>query len=83
MATFKNGMKADVIDALYDGSWIKARASQGQGQCAEAKDLPGGKVALRQSTDPTGPALLFTRGEFSAFLAGAKAGEFDHLGAIC
>ncbi len=82
MATFMNGMKADVIDALHDGPWIKARASQGQGQCAEAKDLPAGRVAMRQSTDPTGPTLIFTHGEFSAFLAGAKAGEFDHLGAI-
>ncbi|QKW24220.1 DUF397 domain-containing protein [Kitasatospora sp. NA04385] len=75
-------MRADAIDSACAGPWIKAKISEGQGQCAEAKDLPGSRVAVRQSTDPTGPALIFTRDEFAAFLTGAKAGEFDHLGAI-
>ncbi len=37
----------------------------------------GSAVALRDSKDPTGPVLIFTPGEWAAFLAGAKDGEFD------
>ncbi|WP_308016135.1 DUF397 domain-containing protein [Nonomuraea aurantiaca] len=33
-------------------------------------------MAIRDSKDPHGPALIFTSGEWAAFLAGAKDGEF-------
>jgi hypothetical protein len=36
-------------------------------------------VAVRNSRDPQGPALVYTRAEISALLAGAKDGEFDDL----
>jgi hypothetical protein len=36
-------------------------------------------VALRQSTDPDGPALIYTRHEISSFILGAKAGQADFL----
>jgi hypothetical protein len=39
--------------------------------------LPGGQVAMRNSRDPGGPELIFSRDEMAAFLAGAKDGEFD------
>jgi hypothetical protein len=45
----------------------------------EVADLPDGDVALRNSRDPHGPTLVYTRAEISAFLRGAKAGEFDDL----
>jgi hypothetical protein len=32
---------------------------------------------VRDSKDPTGPILRFTREEWAAFLGGAKEGEFD------
>ena len=41
--------------------------------------LGDGTVGLRDSKDPVGPVLTFTRGELRAFLEGAKAGEFDDL----
>ncbi len=41
--------------------------------------LAGGAVAVRNSRDPHGPALVYTRAEIAAFIAGAKAGEFDDL----
>jgi hypothetical protein len=41
--------------------------------------LPDGEIAVRNSRFPTGPALVYTRAEIAAFLAGAKAGEFDHV----
>lgn len=34
-------------------------------------------VAVRDSKNPAGPVLLFTRGEWDAFVEGAKDGEFD------
>lgn len=36
-----------------------------------------GRVAVRHSKDPDGPAIHCTRAEWEAFLAGARAGEFD------
>ena len=34
-------------------------------------------VAVRDAKDPDGPALRVTPAEWRAFLAGARAGEFD------
>lgn len=34
-------------------------------------------VAVRDSKSPQGPVLSFTREEWSSFIAGVKAGEFD------
>jgi len=44
-------------------------------QCVEvARD--GDAVLLRDSKDPDGPVLRFTRAEWDAFVLGAKDGEF-------
>jgi hypothetical protein len=45
----------------------------------ELAQLPEGGVALRNSRDPEGPALLFTRDEIMAFVHGVRAGDFDDL----
>ncbi|MDQ3154860.1 MAG: DUF397 domain-containing protein [Actinomycetota bacterium] len=34
-------------------------------------------IAMRNSADPDGPALIFTPAEWEAFVLGAKDGEFD------
>jgi Domain of unknown function (DUF397) len=57
--------------------WLKAQAS-GAGSCVELASMVGG-VAIRDSKDPEGPVLVYTPTEFSAFLNGARNGEFDHL----
>lgn len=59
--------------------WVKSTRSNGEGNCVEMAPLPGGGTAMRNSRDPEGPALVFTRAEMQAFLAGAKDGEFDFL----
>jgi Domain of unknown function (DUF397). len=41
--------------------------------------LPGGAVLVRDSKNPTGPALSFTATEWNAFLATTKDGQFDRL----
>ena len=75
MNTF-NGMPAC---ELGDQGWIKPWSGSNGGDCLEAKKLPGGRVALRQSTDPQGPALILEPSEIRAFICGAKAGLADDL----
>jgi hypothetical protein len=41
-----------------------------------ARTADGG-IAVRDSKNPDGPVLRFTRGEFDAWVDGAKKGEFD------
>jgi hypothetical protein len=57
--------------------WRKSSYSSNTGNCVEvARNLPG-VVAVRDSKDPSGPALTFTPDEWRAFLSGASEGEFD------
>lgn len=60
--------------------WVKSSLSFSNGNCVEVAALPGGSVAVRNSRDPEGPVLEFTRGEWDAFLCGARLGEFDRFG---
>ncbi|TWF83329.1 uncharacterized protein DUF397 [Streptomyces capillispiralis] len=71
----RNGVRASELDAR----WIKSRHSNAEGNCVEVAPLTGGGIAVRNSRDPDGPALIYTPAELAAFLAGAKDGEFDHL----
>jgi Domain of unknown function (DUF397) len=71
-----NGMPAH---ALGTEGWSKPWSGGNGGSCVEAKRLADGRVALRQSTDPQGPALLYTTAEMTAFIQGAKTGEADFL----
>jgi hypothetical protein len=57
--------------------WTKARSSVGANACVELASS-GEMIALRDSKNPV-VRLHFTRAEISAFLQGAKDGEFDHL----
>jgi hypothetical protein len=50
------------------------------GNCVELAPLTAGGVAVRDSKDPQGPMLTFTRTEWQAFAAGMAAGEFSDLG---
>jgi Domain of unknown function (DUF397) len=71
-----NGMPAP---ELTDVTWQKSRHSNPNGACVEVAHLPNGEIAVRNSRFPAGPALVYTRAEIAAFLAGAKDGEFDHV----
>ena len=70
-----NGVPADQLYAI----WRKSTASNPSGSCVEVAALADGAVAVRNSRHPSGPALVYTRAEIAAFLAGVKGGEFDDL----
>ncbi|MGH3902561.1 MAG: DUF397 domain-containing protein [Pseudonocardiaceae bacterium] len=58
-------------------TWHKSSYSNGDGgACVEVANLRTART-VRDSKDPTGPALTFTAAEWSAFTAGVRAGEFD------
>ncbi|MDE1675461.1 DUF397 domain-containing protein [Nocardia gipuzkoensis] len=44
--------------------------------CVEIAQVPGGRVAVRDSTDRGGPMLVFGPKQWDNFLAGARSGEF-------
>lgn len=60
--------------------WIKSSASGGTGgACVETASIKEGEILVRNSRDPEGPILAFTKAEWVAFIIGAKAGEFDAI----
>ncbi|WP_406234305.1 DUF397 domain-containing protein [Nocardia sp. NBC_01009] len=62
---------------LSRAQWFKSSRSAAQADCVEVAFLEGGVVGVRDSKNPTGPALVFTPGEWDAFTAGVQDGEFN------
>lgn len=58
--------------------WIKATRSADQGACVEMAAV-GNDIHVRDSKDPNGPVLRYTKTEFAAWIDAAKAGDFDTL----
>ncbi len=72
----QNGMSAARLPVI----WQKSRRSNPSGNCVEMAELPDGRgIAVRNSRDPEGPALIYTLEEIAAFIAGARDGDFDNL----
>ena len=74
MQQFDNGVRASSIDGAR---WTKSSRSNQSGNCVEMAQLPDGSVAVRNSRYPHGSALIYTRAEITAFVGGAKDGDFD------
>lgn len=62
---------------LTGAVWRKSSRSRTGPQCVEVADNLPGVVAVRDSKDPSGPALIFTPDEWRAFVGGVRDGEFD------
>lgn len=77
MSQIRSGLSASELPAL---DWQKSRRSNPSGNCVEMAALPDGSgVAVRNSRFPDGPALVYTVNEITAFVQGAKDGDFDNL----
>ena len=70
-----NGMPASELGEL---DWRLA-GGQGAGTGVELARLADGQIAVRNSADPDGPALIYTRAEIEALIGGAQDGDFDAL----
>jgi hypothetical protein len=60
---------------LKSAAWRKSSWSASNA-CVEVAFVDG-QVAVRDSKDQTGPVLLFTSAEWTAFVSGVRDGEFD------
>lgn len=68
--------RADIGRAL----WRKSTYSAMNGSCVEIGRLQPDRIGVRDTKDHgVGPVLVFTSAEWSAFVAGAKSGQFDNL----
>ena len=71
-----NGMSAA---ELSGDMWRKSSISNSQGACVELAKVGTDEFAVRNSRNPSGPALIYTRAEIAALIEGVKLGEFDDL----
>jgi Domain of unknown function (DUF397) len=71
-----NGMPAG---ELTDVQWRRAGGADPSSVGVEMAKLPDGQIAVRNSADPDGPALIYTRAEIEALIGGAQDGDFDAL----
>lgn len=70
MAT--NGFPVDLTSA----AWFKSsRSGPNCDNCVEVAFVPGA-VGVRDSKNPTGPALTFGRGDWHTFVGGTRNGGF-------
>jgi Domain of unknown function (DUF397) len=71
-----NGMPAGELTGVQ---WRRAGGTDGADAGVELAKLPDGQIAVRNSADPDGPALIYTRVEIEALIGGAQDGDFDAL----
>ncbi|MFE7553197.1 DUF397 domain-containing protein [Streptomyces gardneri] len=73
-SSYSNGDGGDCVEVSYDfagAAWRKSSYSNGDGgNCVEVLDDVPGVVPVRDSKNPTGPALLVPAAAWSAFVTG-------------
>lgn len=62
---------------LSEARWHKSSYSGANGDCVEVADNLQEVVAVRDSKDRGGPALVFRNAQWGTFLSGVKNGQFD------
>jgi hypothetical protein len=67
-------------DSLRGSEWRKSSYSGAVGNCVELAHLDGANVAVRNSRNPHGPALVWSRSGVSELLAAVRTGEVDGAG---
>jgi hypothetical protein len=61
----------------YSATSYRTSSFCGDSSCVEVAPLPEGDVFVRDSKDRMAPPHRFTAQEWSDFVRGVKAGEFD------
>ncbi|HEX4829799.1 MAG TPA: DUF397 domain-containing protein [Trebonia sp.] len=73
----RNGIAAEL---LTTARWRKAARSNPTGCCVELAELPDGRLAMRNSRFPSGPALIYGRAAIAAVVQAARNGGLAALG---
>ena len=76
MQDIYNGISAAHLDGAV---WKKSERSNSQGACVELARLDAATVAMRNSRDPKGTALVYPADAVRAMVTALRSGEFDHL----
>lgn len=62
---------------LSGAAWFKSTRSASGNECVEVAHLNGGTVGVRDSKNPTGPALVFGPEAWDAFTAAVDDDGFE------
>ncbi|MEV5648191.1 DUF397 domain-containing protein [Nocardia sp. NPDC052254] len=62
---------------LSGATWFKSSRSSAGKECVEVAFLSSNRIGVRDSKNPSGPALVFTPDEWDAFVANAISGTLD------
>ena len=76
MQDIYNGISATRLDGAV---WRKSDRSNSQGACVELARLDSTTVAMRNSRDPKGTALIYPADAVRAMVSALRAGGFDDL----
>ena len=76
MQDIYNGISATRLDGAV---WRKSERSNSQGACVELARLDSTTVAMRNSRDPKGTALIYPAAAVRAMVSALRAGDFDDL----
>ncbi|WP_254878584.1 DUF397 domain-containing protein [Streptomyces sp. NA04227] len=81
-STYSNGDGGNCVEIaegfLGAAQWRKSSYSNGSGgNCVEVADKVPGLVPVRDSKNPSGPALVVTALAWSPFVTALKSGQFE------
>ncbi|MFI9410324.1 DUF397 domain-containing protein [Nocardia gamkensis] len=61
---------------MAGAKWFKSSHSATHSDCVEVAFLDGVAVGVRDSKNPSGPALVFGTNEWDAFTVAVRSGKF-------
>jgi len=76
MQEIYNGISATQLEGAV---WRKSDRSNSQGACVELARLDSATVAMRNSRDPRGTALIYPADAVRVMVSALRSGDFDDL----